>query len=90
MILFVVALRHVIDAQLGWIVSAMVVLGFMVIMLCGMILAIVIYAAEPQRAADVLARARQWISAHARLLIMLVGLVLGAYLTLRGIVGLAA
>jgi threonine/homoserine/homoserine lactone efflux protein len=90
LVLFVVALRHIVDAQLGWIVSAMVVLGFMLIMLCGMVLAIIIYAAEPQRAAHVLARARQWIAGHARLLMIIVGLVLGAYLTLRGIVGLAA
>jgi hypothetical protein len=69
-------------------VSALVVAGFVAMMLLGMEVAIAFYAADRQWAARVLAVARRWIAGHARVLMIVVCLVLGAYLVVRGAAGL--
>jgi threonine/homoserine/homoserine lactone efflux protein len=85
---YVVGIKHIADAALGVVVSAVLVLGFIVTMLLGMEIPIVIYAADRQRAATLLAHMRAWMSAHARTLSIMVGLALGVYLIARGISGL--
>jgi hypothetical protein len=78
------------NPQLGVIASAICAAVFIVIMLLGIEIPIVIYAVDRQRAVSLLAQVRHWISTHARLLMNVVSLVLGTYLTGRGIVGLLA
>jgi threonine/homoserine/homoserine lactone efflux protein len=89
LMLYVLALRYIVEAQLGWIQSALVAAVFVATMLLGIEVAIAIYAADRQKAARVLADVRQWLSANAHLLMTAVCLILGVYFMARGIAGLA-
>jgi threonine/homoserine/homoserine lactone efflux protein len=88
--LYGVALKQIADAPLSDLASVVFAAGFIVIMLLGLELPIVLYVADRQRARSVLAQVRHWIEGHERLLMISVALVLGSYLTVRGIVSLVA
>jgi hypothetical protein len=88
LVLYVVALEHIAYTQLGVIASAVAASAFIVVMLLGIEIPIVLYAANRQRAVALLAHVRQWIAGHARLLMIVASMVLGIYLTGLGIVSL--
>jgi hypothetical protein len=79
----VVGLKHIADAQLGVIASTICAAVFSGILLLGIAIPTVLYAANRQQAVSPLTHLRQWIAGHARLLMIFVSLVLGTYLVNR-------
>jgi hypothetical protein len=86
--IYLIGLYEIVLAAPGIPVTLIAMAAFIVIMLAGIELPILLYVLTPTRAAGLFTTARLWLMAHTRVVTVVIGLIAGVFLIVKGLLSL--